>query len=221
MPCSSCGSEKKFARGLCGGCYYRLRRRGTLARKNVKNFGFSCSIEGCDQPAVSKGFCPAHYQKQFHPLRNTWKLIRSRYAGETPIAWDRFETFLAEVGERPTIRHQLRRADDAKPYSASNVRWVKPVPMVDTYTKEQRGAYAKAWALQTKYKITSDDFDRMLAVQKGRCAICEEETGLHVDHCHAKGSVRGLLCVRCNRGLGYFKDKPELLKRAASYLAGK
>jgi hypothetical protein len=54
--------------------------------------------------------------------------------------------------------------------------------------------------------------------QDGKCAVCHEVAGLHVDHCHAKGSVRGLLCVRCNRGLGYFKDKPELLKRAAAYL---
>lgn len=219
MPCLSCGSPKTIARGLCSGCYYRLRRRGTVARKNVKNFGHSCSTSGCDQPASSKGFCPFHYQRQSHPLRNTWKLIRSRYAGETPVSWERFEAFLADVGERPTGKHQLRRGDESKPYGAGNIRWVRPVAIKkDHLSKTDRAAYAKEWALQTKYKITGDDLSQMEKEQGGKCAICETVTDLHVDRCHTEGSVRGLLCVRCNRGLGYFKDKPDLLKRAAAYL---
>lgn len=219
MPCSSCGSDKKFARGLCSGCYHRLRRRGTVARKNVKNFGLKCLAVGCEQAAISKGMCSFHYQRQLHPLRNTWKLIKSRYPAEVPGSWDDFDTFLEQVGERPTPKHQLRRADENKPYSADNLRWVRPVAVKkDCMSKSDRAAYAKEWALQAKYKISVDDFRRLQAEQDGKCAICKVKENLHVDHCHAKGDVRGLLCVRCNRGLGYFRDQPELLKRAAAYL---
>lgn len=73
-----------------------------------------------------------------------------------------------------------------------------------------------------KYGITVEDYVRMLVEQNGRCAICLSEypgpNAFHVDHDHATGKVRGLLCTRCNPGLGYFRDDPELLARAIEYL---
>lgn len=41
---------------------------------------------------------------------------------------------------------------------------------------------------------------------------------LVVDHCHKSKQIRGLVCHRCNVGLGYFRDDPELLRAAAAYL---
>lgn len=64
----------------------------------------------------------------------------------------------------------------------------------------------------------------MLEEQGERCKICGEESGctrrnaLHLDHDHATGELRGLLCPRCNMGLGHFKDNPKLLRAAAAYL---
>lgn len=39
-----------------------------------------------------------------------------------------------------------------------------------------------------------------------------------VDHCHLTGKIRGLLCDRCNRGLGYFKDNSKALLNASKYI---
>lgn len=81
--------------------------------------------------------------------------------------------------------------------------------------------------LRSRYGITFEDYQEMLAAQDGRCAICRDEpdpngvkatSRLHVDHCHATGRVRQLLCSRCNQGLGYFRDRPDLLEVAATYL---
>ena len=76
-----------------------------------------------------------------------------------------------------------------------------------------------------RYGITVEDYDAMFEEQKGCCAICRTHSDkftrrLAVDHCHTTGTVRGLLCVNCNVGLGNFKDDIENLYRSISYLQG-
>jgi hypothetical protein len=81
----------------------------------------------------------------------------------------------------------------------------------------------RAYLYKAKYGITLEDYDRLLALQNGRCAICPStEPGgqgrFHIDHNHETGKVRALLCHRCNTGLGLFSDNPEILIKAAQYL---
>lgn len=83
--------------------------------------------------------------------------------------------------------------------------------------------------LQRIYGITLETYNTLLKAQKGCCAICgNKETvkskggkttkSLAVDHCHKTGSVRGLLCYRCNTAIGYLSDSPLNAKRAFEYL---
>jgi hypothetical protein len=58
----------------------------------------------------------------------------------------------------------------------------------------------------------------MLEAQDGVCAICRSAPAVHVDHDHATGAVRALLCFNCNGGLGQFKDNPQALHAAAYYV---
>lgn len=80
--------------------------------------------------------------------------------------------------------------------------------------------------LRKAYGITLSDYNAMLEAQGGVCAICKGTEGMQrdvqmaVDHCHATGKVRGILCSHCNRGLGFFKDNIESLKAAIKYLGG-
>lgn len=102
-----------------------------------------------------------------------------------------------------------------------------------------RTARTKAWAaahperfedqkrrswLKRKYDITPEQYDELLVSQNGVCAICARPPAdprgyaMHVDHDHATGTVRGILCGRCNRGIGQFDDDPVVLAAAVDYL---
>jgi hypothetical protein len=74
--------------------------------------------------------------------------------------------------------------------------------------------------LKFRYGITEEDYNLMLENQNNCCAICKKESDikLSVDHCHQSGAVRGLLCKKCNLGLGYFKDDTTTIKEAIKYL---
>lgn len=75
-----------------------------------------------------------------------------------------------------------------------------------------------------RYGISQTQFDQMLAEQGFGCAACGEmdpgEKGWHVDHCHASGIVRGILCRKCNLMIGYADHHPEVLQGAMRYLQG-
>jgi hypothetical protein len=77
--------------------------------------------------------------------------------------------------------------------------------------------------LLSKYALTPEQYSAMATQQGNRCALCGTDSPagngvLHVDHCHATGVVRGLLCMECNTGIGKLQDSPALLRQAASYI---
>jgi Recombination endonuclease VII len=77
-----------------------------------------------------------------------------------------------------------------------------------------------------KYGITPENYQELFKQQEGKCAICSSSEvsvarrsyNLFVDHDHATGKVRGLLCHHCNAGLGHYRDNTETLKKAIEYL---
>lgn len=82
--------------------------------------------------------------------------------------------------------------------------------------------------LKYKYKLTIEEYNKMLEKQDNVCAICLlDEQGLNnsgkkkrlaIDHNHETGEVRGLLCTKCNMALGRFDDSIEKIERALNYL---
>ncbi len=82
---------------------------------------------------------------------------------------------------------------------------------------KQDPTYHRAWRLRTLYGLTLEEYDQMVVVQGGQCAVCGYFTKLVVDHSHADGHVRGLLCDDCNKAGGLFKENPAILRKAADY----
>ncbi|TXH11588.1 MAG: hypothetical protein E6R04_01480 [Spirochaetes bacterium] len=107
---------------------------------------------------------------------------------------------------------QVKKANKRRKYKSTKAR-------IEARRKTQRISN-----LKTRYGLTLHEYELLLKEQDGKCAICGEvcSTGkrLAVDHDHKTGRVRGLLCRRCNRGVGHFDDDISRLERALTYLKG-
>jgi hypothetical protein len=99
------------------------------------------------------------------------------------------------------------------------------IAKVSDYQRTPQGRLMRRRMWLRKYGITIEQYAEMYDEQMGGCAICgkqcgmyQDRAGLFVDHDHKTGFVRGLLCFRCNTGLGKFMDDPALLGAALTYL---
>lgn len=135
------------------------------------------------------------------------KQIVCKECGQTkPVRFYKTATLCAECSEKDrTARKAVRRAKSRK-----------------THPEHFKALDFKN-DLKRRYGLTVDQFKSIYDTQKGCCACCGDyesdfKRGLHVDHDHATGQVRALLCTRCNPGLGYFEDSVEKLEMAIKYL---
>lgn len=144
---------------------------------------------------------------------------------------------------REYSRENQRRWKEKNPERArASNRSSHEALMRDPERLEKKRAYARdyqckyrrnnleAWKsgrLRCSYGITLQQYERMFEQQQGKCKICRRpETAqrkgqtlkLSVDHCHKTKKVRGLLCGKCNRGIGSFDHDATLMKRAAKYV---
>lgn len=92
--------------------------------------------------------------------------------------------------------------------------------MTPTAKAKARKATAHGTRIKAVYGLSRDDYATVLAAQDGACAICRGKRPyrLCVDHDHATGEVRGLLCRRCNKALRDVRDSVFILNSAVLYL---
>jgi hypothetical protein len=84
--------------------------------------------------------------------------------------------------------------------------------------KDCKKQESRADHLRRSFGLSVADHEQLLAQQGGVCAICGDESPAHTDHDHGSGQVRGLLCARCNLGIGQFLDDPVRMEAAIAYL---
>lgn len=173
-----------------------------------------CKIDNCPNDAthIKLQLCNAHYH-------------RFRRHGQYELPKTRREQ-LIEIGK--SYCPKCEKVKRLKEFNKDNntafgiaiyCRVCTKIKSSNQYKNNKRNH--KNTQLKSTFGITMDDYDLLLVKQNGSCAICKTEPTdkhLSVDHCHITGKVRGLLCNRCNLGLGYFKDDHELLKIATDYL---
>jgi hypothetical protein len=93
----------------------------------------------------------------------------------------------------------------------------------DCKERWHKRSWLDRWASRNyKYGVTKEFLIGIYEKHQGKCAICNEvptsERGLHIDHCHKTGAIRGLLCHGCNTGIGALKENPEIMLKAINYL---
>lgn len=191
MSCQINGCTRPHkARGLCQ-THYAQRLRGSdfsAIRSRVREKPPECIEEDCSEPVKSKGLCKMHYQRF---LRHGHTMYRNR--------------------KKPAKQCVISGCD--------SVLYAKSLCHAH-YIKQRKWQAAGVDA--TRYQ-------EMLLEQGGVCAICaqperapDKASGktkdLAIDHDHATGAIRALLCSNCNRGLGLFNDDDGLLAKAQTYV---
>src|SRR5687768_14695899 len=99
------------------------------------------------------------------------------------------------------LLRERRRTDESRRYQRDYKRRMK----------ERLGPYANKGRLLREYGISVDQYKQMEREQGFSCGCCRTVLGegeLYVDHCHDTGVVRGLLCQKCNSGIGLLGDTP-------------
>lgn len=165
---------------------------------------------------AAKGLCRACYWRQ--KRHGTFEYTR----------WGKITVCRAEgCGSRAIARGlcDLHRVRGVEPRPLSQT----PAAIASRLWRKEKSTGAKNRDLKKTFGITYETYKQMEVAQNGVCAICgQTETFTHhmtkkianlaVDHCHKTGKIRGLLCHKCNHGLGKFDDDVSLLRKAATYL---
>jgi hypothetical protein len=214
-------NEPAIVKGLCQKHRKRMERHGHVGQTRREDWG----------------------QREQHPSYRAWCGLRRYHAQSIPAAWlEDFWAFVSDVPEKPSGKVSAFRPDKDKPWGPDNFYW--KAPRLSAEALGDKAAYMRAWQkaaraadpdygknsfLKRVYKVDLAWFKETLNKQQGVCAICKQpetrkirgqNVSLAVDHCHDTGLVRGLLCMDCNRGLGFFKHNHARLASAIDYLKG-
>jgi hypothetical protein len=226
--CARCHVEPKYANtSYCTGCKSVLNREARTRRTQRELIASSpkTNTDVADAAGRPCARCKAaprlshmSYCRECH--RALARESRERTGGKKP------QEFCSKCGEKRYGRHASYCPPCNEIYRAERIK----LPCARCGVKRSPGSGNQAsycypcerdrWLLK-KYGITSADYDKMLAEQDGRCALCLTESNgrmWHVDHDHKTNRTRRLLCDLCNRGLGHFQDDPAVLRRAAEYI---
>lgn len=161
-----------------------------------------CSVADCDKPVgpPKHGLCHMHY----------W---RWRTYGTTDNPKPEWHRLSDRDTESMTATCQVCGPNTPMRYKPNRNRYIcRP----NNPTRPPgRGPRRK----KTKAGTTPESRTALLEAQGGVCVICQRVPKQACqDHCHKTGTVRGVLCLGCNKGLGFFYDSPEMLEVAAAYL---
>lgn len=178
----------------------------------------TCSEPGCRQKPRGRGLCKRHYGIAYRRGTLPPKQLMLGVHSLTNIDHAARTADCSICGPQVPIQVRKRKEWGGVACLAGARENKRQWAARQGRTPGRRAAVTK-YNKYTKYNLTQDDYDRMLAEQQGCCAICRTEPPmLVVDHDHVTGVVRGLLCRNCNLGIGLLRDDVDVLSSAVQYL---
>lgn len=191
-----------------------------------------CVNEDCDRPMLARGMCMYHYNRWRRPDPVIPDEKACTRCGEVKPAtafhvskrglrsWCR-ECVQTDNRERMRIRRY-----GVSDFGLTNQQCISCGKDFLPWRRDQlhcsnRRCHSWTVQLRLKFGITPDQYRALLQNQQGVCAICGAVPNgkrLAVDHDHATGAVRALLCQRCNLCLGQVEDDPALMRRMIRYI---
>jgi hypothetical protein len=212
--CTVEGCEKigPVVRGMCNAHYLKVRRYGDphFVAKPPPPEGHKVCCQ-CLQTLPRESFNRLSAAKDglYPSCRDcTNARKRARYAEDPDSVLARNYASRQRAGEAALVKARERWATQDKMRQRENFR---------------------RRHLMRKFGITPEDYQRLHDEQRGLCASCgqpeididarsKQVRYLAIDHCHATGKVRGLLCRRCNTALGLLGDDVTGVRRLLAYL---
>lgn len=182
----------------------------------------TCSVDGCEKTVHSKGLCQPHYRKARRNGSPTAAPAgkAGRPKGSTWSPEERAVRAAAKAA-REAGTEAPRVPVNTPTHCANGHEFTEATRYVTTKGHTLCRVCRNLHRVKATYGLTEEQMQAMSAQQEDACAICHRPFAEHapvVDHDHATGEVRSLLCSNCNTGLGHFRDDPELLKAAVRYL---
>ena len=162
--------------------------------------------------------------------RTEWYRKKSVELGKSPQIYTLLAKELRAIGMKQCPKcKEKKKIESFYEYTDSGKRASYCIVCTSEYQKtlpknkptEARRKQNRNNLLLRKYKVTLEDYERMLQEQDGKCAICEEvnfDRSLAVDHDHVTGAVRQLLCSKCNIAIGFLRENPRIARNVATYL---
>lgn len=166
-----------------------------------------CSIPLCSTDTFSRGLCKSHYNK--HYTAGTLDTVAKPTPKRHTLSAKDLDELTAVCGICGPTKIVYK-----KPH---NKFYCKNSTSIMNYTQFKYGeagqlTYGQVVGARSKYTEEQGDI----------CSICKKPAdalkALALDHCHETGKIRGLLCTKCNMGLGLFDDDVTKLKAAIEYL---